>query len=305
MNEILRKRHYRLVFYTVVFLVIVVVLLVRSFVLPSFDSELDRTIPQTVATLMDGIAISLVITVVVGSFAFWLTPEIVKRAPIEVLEPKEIGPLLAKAATDSRTWTYSGGCGRYTRAKTLVAISEAARKEGVGREVRISIMNPGNEKLCKEYATYRRSLKSANKISPWTENTVREELIATVASVLRCKYKEPLLRIHLHLVEHFSAFRFDISDRYVVVTKEDKEAPGLRADQSTYFYDSYRDDVTLTERQSRSIEFDDDILDSPMITVDELRQLVTQNDLVSTDVLNDLDLEKIVGFVNSPNDPYA
>ena len=145
MQEILRKRHYRSVFYLIVGLVLVIATLIRFWVLPKYDSSLGSSPLQLMASLLDGLAISVIITVFIGSFVFWLTPEIVKRSPIEVLDPKEIGPLLARAASDTRSWIYRGGCGRYTRAKSLPAIAEAARKEGIGREIRISIMNPNND----------------------------------------------------------------------------------------------------------------------------------------------------------------
>lgn len=277
----------------------------RFLVLPQFDQELEANIAKFSAALLDGLVISLIVTVLIGSFVFWLTPEILKKSVMDVIEPKEIGPLLKKSVTDTRVWIYKGACGRYTRATTLPALASAAKHEGLGRDVRITVLNPNNDELCAEYATYRRSLKSANNGHPWTESKVKEEVIATVVSALRFRHEEPLLRIELYLIDHFSAFRLDISDQYVIVTKEDKEAAGLRADSGTYFYDSYKDDVRLSERQSINVNYQNEIPLGDALTEEALRSLILEARLVDEEKLAGLDLGAIRESINSPKDPYS
>ena len=148
-------------------------------------------------------------------------------------------------------------------------------------------------------------MKSAKNGSLWTKNKVKEEVIATVISALRYKHEEPLLRIEIHLVNHFSAFRFDISDQYVIVTKEDSEAAGLKADKSTYFYDSYVDDSRLSERQSKGIVYDKKIPLDGELTSENIKTLIVEIRLMKEDDLKDLDLEYIEKSVNAPEDPYA
>jgi hypothetical protein len=305
MESILSKTHYRSAFYWLVLLILLFSITLRFLVLPQFDTKLEASLLGFGAALLDGLVISLIVTVLIGSFVFWLTPEILKKSVMDVIEPKEIGPLLKKAATDTRTWTYKGACGRYTRSITLPSLASAAKHEGLGRDIRITILNPANDQLCAEYATYRRSLKSAKSVHPWTESKVKEEVIATIISALRFRHEEPLLRIELYLIDHFSAFRFDISDQYVIVTKEDKEASGLRADSGTYFYDSYKDDVRLSERQSINVSYQDEVPIGNNLTDETLRAFILEASLIDPDKLSSLDLGAIRESINTPEDPYS
>lgn len=305
MESILKKKHYRKVFYSFVAILFAFAITLRYFVLPQFDNSLEASIVKLLASILDGFSISLLVTVLIGSFVFWLTPEIVKKSVMDVIDPKEIGPLLKKAIPDSRAWIYKGACGRYTRAITLPMMAKAARQAGIGRDIRIILLDPDNELLCDEYATYRRSLKSANNGDIWTSNRVKEEVIATIISALRFKHEEPLLRIDLHLTNHFSAFRFDVSDNYVVVTKEDSEASGLKADQATYFYDSYVDDARLTERQSKRVSYSKKIPLDGDLTTSLVKEIMLESKMISEGSAKNLDLEKILSYINSPQDPYS
>ncbi len=305
MENILSKKHYKLTFYIVVGLILLLSIIVRFFILPQFDVSLQGNLPKFSAAFLDGLVTSLIITVFIGSFIFWLTPEIVKKSVMEVIEPKEIGPLLKKAVIDSRTWVYKGACGRYTKATTLPSLAKVARQEGLGRDIRITLLDPAKDDLCDEYATYRKSLKSSNNDNPWTKNRVKEEVVATVVSALRFKHDEPLLRINIYLANHFSTFRLDISDHYVVVTKEDKEAAGLRADKGTYFYNSYIDDVRLCERQSIEIKYIGEIPNGQYLTPERLKFIISKIGILSDQQFEELDVENIIELVNSPEDPYS
>jgi hypothetical protein len=245
------------------------------------------------------------VTIGIATFVFWLTPKIIKKSIMEVLYPKEISPLLKKATTHTRSWIYKGACGRYMRSTTLPEISSAAKQEGIGREISITILNPDNDQLCAEYATYRRSLKSATSENPWTKNRVKEEILATALSALRFRHEEPLLRIQLYLLDHFSAFRLDISDQYAIVTKEDKEATGLRADAGTYFYDSYKDDIRLSERQSKEVNYQGSIPVGSNLTEEDLKLLILEVELISAEGLSELSVSNIIDGINSPKDPYG
>lgn len=303
MDEILSKAHYRKAFFLSVSGVILIALLARKYVIPEFDDALEITYVKLIASILDNLIISLFVAVAIGCFIFWLQPEIIKRSAIQVLEPKQINPLLKSATDSSSFWIYKGTCGRYTRATTIPRFAEAARNAGIGRDIRIFLLDPNDTKLCEEYATYRRSLKSAKNGSPWTAASVQEEVIATALTALKFSHSEPLLRIELFFVNHFSAFRLDISDAYVIITKEDKEASALRANAGSYFYASYKDDARLTERQSRKIL-------PPSVMPTEINpttaaKLITDSQIAIDETLRQLSLQNIVDKVNKPVDPYS
>ena len=279
-------------------------LVIRFFVLPYFSPTQALTGAALLGSLLDSLVVSLLLAVAVGGFVFWLTPAIVKRSAIEVIAPKQINPLLKTAATATRSWVYKGACGRYTRATTLPKLAEAARTEGIGRDITICILNPKNDALCAAYATYRRSLKSGNSGKPWSRQVVQEEILATAVTALRFQFSEPLLRIRVFFVDHFSAFRLDIADQYVVVTKEDKEASALRADAGTYFYDSYKDDVRLTERQSKEMTCCGTLQFADLLDEAKLREALKCADIFDEAKLIDLNMAGLLAAVNTPSDPY-
>ena len=304
MDEIFSKQHYRRTFFGVVALVLALALVIRFFVLPYFSPTQALTGAALLGSLLDSLVVSLLLAVAVGGFVFWLTPAIVKRSAIEVIAPKQINPLLKTAATATRSWVYKGACGRYTRATTLPKLAEAARTEGIGRDITICILNPKNDALCAAYATYRRSLKSGNSGKPWSRQVVQEEILATAVTALRFQFSEPLLRIRVFFVDHFSAFRLDIADQYVVVTKEDKEASALRADAGTYFYDSYKDDVRLTERQSKEMTCCGTLQFADLLDEAKLREALKCADIFDEAKLIDLNMAGLLAAVNTPSDPY-
>jgi len=303
MQEILSKRHYRRPFFTTVLVVLAFALLVRFLVLPQYDPSLSLSFSAFLASLLDNLVVSIFITVLIGGFIFWITPDIVRRSQLEILEPKRISPLLKEAAATSKFWIYKGACGRYTRAVTLPLLADAARVEGIGRDITVCILDPRNHRLCAAYATYRKSLRSRTE-TLWSPLVVQEEVLATAVLILKYQFSEPLLRINLFFVNSFSAFRLDISDRYVIVTKEDIGASALKADAGTYFYDSYKDDVRLTERLATQLPYSPDLEFTSKFTESSLLETIKQSKLVDESMLQQLNISRLLETVNTPTSPY-
>ncbi|MCF5883697.1 hypothetical protein K3H38_12110 [Aeromonas veronii] len=305
MDVILSKKHYRRSFFLVVALILALSFLTRFIAIPFFEPTEKVNLIQFYVTILDTLSTSLIITVFIGAFIFWLTPEIVKKSVMEVIEPKEINPLFKKAATETKTWINKGACGRYTRAVTLPSLAQSARHEGIGRDIRIILLDPAEMDTCEEYANYRRSLKSADTRGPWTKEKVQEEIIATILTALQFKSKEPLLTIEIHLTSNFSVFRLDISDSYVIVTKEDKEAAGLRADSGTYFYNSYKDETRLIERQSKKVIFDKPVNINKYTPLDDLIKIIIDAGILKDKEIELLSLENILNYITNPKEPYS
>ncbi|WP_353172494.1 hypothetical protein [Acinetobacter rudis] len=255
-------------------------------------------------SFFDNFLVTLIVTVLIGAFIFWCTPAIVSKSKMDVIEASDINPTLKSALTSTKLWIYKGTCGRYTRATTIPKLAESARNASLGRDIKIYLMNPKNDELCSEYSIYRRSLKSSDKKNPWTKEIVQEEIIATVVVALKYRYSEPLLRIDVFFLEYFSAFRLDISDNFVVVTKEDKAASALKADAETYFYDSYKDDIRLTERQSKNLKHFNELIFDETINEKKLKQILDTTRLFEFSKLSPKSIENILEKINNPQDPY-
>ena len=304
MEEILSKHHYRKTFFSIVLLILVLSLVLRFYTLPYYNPSLKYSYSAFFALILDNLVVSLFISVFIGAFIFWITPKIVKRSVMEVVDPNQINPLLKLAASSTKFWIYRGACGRYTRATTLPMLAEAAKTEGIGRDITIYLLNPRNEGLCEEYATYRQSLKSGNKQGAWTQQIVQEEILATAICALKYHASQPLLRVQVFFVDNFSVFRLDVSDIYVVITKEDKDASALRADAGTYFYESYKDDIRLIERQASEFLFPSKVDVALLNQEAYLRQMLKSTHLFDEAKLDASQIKKIIDRVNKPADPY-
>lgn len=96
----------------------------------------------------------------------------------------------------------------------------------------------------------------------------------------------------------------DISDQYAIITKEDKGASALRADSGTYFYDSYKDDLRLTERQAIEMKCCGKIDFEKSIDAEKIREAIKCSGIFSEAKLGELDIQRLIDRINSPNHPY-
>ena len=303
-EEILGTRHSRRSFYIIFVLLVLLLILIRYVALPQIDCSLKLGWPGFAADLSDRILASLIVTVAIGTFIFWLRPDILTFAKIEVVEPRSIGPLLRDAMTKTDRWWFKGASGRYLRAQTLPTIAAHARESGVSKEIIAVLIDPANDQLCEQYATYRRSLRSASQDKEWTSLRVKKEVYATILAVIRYQNDEPLLRITLALTNHFSSFRIDLSAPYAIITREDALAPAVKCDKGTYYYDSYAEDIVLSQQQARRLVQPKTLSPFTAESTDSMRTMLKDLGLPAED-LNDTDLTNIIEASGDRKNPYA
>lgn len=306
LKQILSKKHYRRSFLIIFGLSLMLLISVRYFILPLFDSSLKISFAQIIGSLINGLIVSLIITVSLSSFVLWLTPDVMSISHMDVIEPREIRELFESAMLKTEHWWYKGGCGRYFRAKTLPEIAKNARMKSAFKEIIVLILDPTNDDLCAEYATYKSSLRSASKNNPWTKERVRNEIYATILDTVITKHREPLLRIDLGLTNYFSSFRFDLSSDYVIVTKEDKLAPAMQCDKGTYFYQSYRDEIMLAYNQARKIN---QLNTVPSLSVSQLDSQQVEKLFIEMGLdnqgMNRQDFDLVLNLVKDCQNPYG
>lgn len=306
LKQILSKKHYRRSFIIIFGVSLMLLIGIRHLVLPLFDSSLRISFIQVIGSLIDGLAVSLIITVVLSTFILWITPDVMSLSRMDVIEPREIRELLEQAMLKTEHWWYKGGCGRYFRAKTLPEIAKNARIKSAFKEIIVLILDPTNDDLCAKYATYRRSLGSASQDQPWTKERVRNEIYATILETIITKHREPLLRIDLGLTNYFSSFRFDLSSKYVIVTKEDKLAPAMRCDRGTYFYQSYRDEIMLAYNQARKIN---QLSNIPPLSVSQLNSEKVEKLFLEMGLdnqgMNEQDFDEVLNLAKNSKNPYV
>lgn len=255
MHQILNKKYSRKSFLFTVFLIALILILARYLILPCIDNSIKTGLVVFLSNIADGLLGSLLVAVFIGLFLFWLTPDEVKEAKIEVAEPRQLAELFDKSFPTTDLWWYKGGCGRHFRTKTLPQMATWARNKSLSREVIAVILDPTNSELCENHANYRRSTASSlQDKSKWDAEKVRTELCATILTTLAYQIEEPMLRISLYLCSHYSAFRIDLSTEYVIITKEDRNAPAIICPNNTHFYRSYKDEILLSSQQSKKVQ---------------------------------------------------
>ncbi|MGQ0816655.1 hypothetical protein ACT4ZR_13510 [Acinetobacter baumannii] len=303
MQEILKAKYSRRVFLYIIFGSVFFLLVLRYWVFPTIPNE---NFQKFLLNFSDGIVYSLLSTLFIGLFIYYFTPKIMSNASIEVVEPRQLNELFDQAFTSTKNWWYMGGCGRYFRTKTLPEMVKRSRIDSLSREIKVIILDPMNDELCQAHANYRASTASASLESdPWTSNKVQNQLYATIVNTLILQMQNYLLTIQLRLASHYSTFRLDLSDNYVIVTKEDRSAPAIICNLKNYYYQSYKVEILTIEKQSKEVQK----ITSQNYKIGELKKEDIRNILSEVSLLKnsltDHDLTQIADICNKGENPYG
>jgi hypothetical protein len=304
-ETILSNRRYRKFFYILSLLLLVVLLLVRYLLVPTWDPNISGNWAKALAQLTEGLTTSLIVTILIGSFLFFVTPAVMKIAKIEPVDPKTINDLLNAATATSTAWTLRGAMGRYTRAETLPAIIKRARFSGGRRRLRLMVLDPDNARACRGYAAFRNGVAYSSKAeSPFTETTVRNQILATILAATKASLTESMIDIQIYLVPMWSVVRIDLSDEYAILTSEDPREPGLRVDRGSQFYGTYTRELDLVALQSRSLPHLDSSSDLLLASASHAKA-VLQYLGIAHDDLSQERCEEIFQLINSKSHQYA
>jgi hypothetical protein len=253
LEQLFERKRTRLLFFAGVLGVVVLLLVTRYFVLPKFDPTLTQGPLSVLAKVAEDLSATLVITVFVAAFLWWITPSRVSNSAVVVIEPRELKAHFSEALASSSEWRFFGGCGRYFRSAVLGEMRRRVRSESTSKYVAAVILNPDNDSLCERHARYRSGTRRGKSEGNWTRTRVKQELIATILVAKGIAHQEGLLEIHLYLVDHFSSFRVDLAHSCAIETREDPTAPALKSDRGTYYYDALSDEYRLWREQSREL----------------------------------------------------
>lgn len=299
-------------FYTLVILCLLVIGLLRYLVLPLLCGEgqecgaLATNWYGVAADMLEGLLTTVMVTVAMGAVLFWLFP-FESRDAFRILQPLEISATLEKAMRDTSLWMYKGGTGTYLKAVTLPLNAQHANRSRIARDLSLVILDPTNGTLCSEYARYRRALAAgSNKSGSWKIERVREELYATILTVVGLREDAPLLRIRLFLSDSFSSFRYDLSSSSVVITNEDPRWPAIIASNSHHFYSVYKDELMVSASQARELDMTKLSAGVGLESITEEWAVLCLKELgLLIPELSKADLVKIAALVKDPRNPYA
>jgi len=253
LKSILQNKKSRRIFISLIICLLAIIFLARAYVLTNFHSQIlngvntEEPVWHALSVrLLDSIFVSLFVTVAVGLFMFYIEiPDDDKK--FDIVESLRLEEMFDRELAQTDSWHFSGGMGRHTRAKTILYLDKAAKASNQQKSLKIQLLNPADETLCTQYASYRGNLRSAKKNkADWTSDFVRRELLSTILIASIYKTNNANLDITIRLKNNFSTLRIDLSSKAGIITKEDKNEPALICRDGSFLYKAYKEELIQT-----------------------------------------------------------
>jgi hypothetical protein len=227
---------------------------------------------------------------------------------VRVVSGEETGHELALARRDTDRWLFKGGTGTYLRAVTLPECVAIARREKRTFKLQVEIIDPTDERVCRRYAEYRRSLSPQpdGTGETWTIDRTRKESFATIVAACWYRQRFTFLTAVLGLSSSMTTFRWDMSARCVIVTQEDPAFPALIAEAGRPYYRACDRELQTSLEQARQVPVDRarevELSDEP--TIEETRRLLRVVGLELPHAYGDEEVSDIIRkAIKAPN-PY-
>lgn len=217
---------------------------------------------------------------------------------VQVLHGSEVGNALAEARRHTDRWVFKGGTGTFLRAVTLPECIDQARRKKHVLHVQLEIIDPANEKLCAEYAQFRRSLSdqpdAAGEI--WTVDRTRKESYATVLAACWYRQRYTFATIEVGLSSVMTTFRWDMTPHQLIITQEDPQFPAMMLEPGKFYYEIYSRELMASLRQARQVPIGRlegcELSDEP--TVEEARKLFANLGLPLPQAFTDRNVMEII-----------
>lgn len=230
-------------------------------------------------------------------------------AAVRTVAGSEVGQTLEEARRSTDRWTFKGGTGTYMRAVTLPECVSNARRERRALLVRLEILDPGDPEVCERYARFRDTVSQKPDATgeEWTTDRARKESYATILACCWYRQQYSLLDVDIGLSSTMTRFRWDMSDRYVVMTQENDRGSALVFDSGKFYYDCWSTELQLSRDQARRvpIELAMDVPLSDEPTTEEVRRLFMVLGLPLPDGFTDTDTKAIIQKALNPMNPYG
>ena len=297
MEKLLYSVSSRNKFLALALLILCFILMVRYLLLPGLDIDIP-----ILNKVLEDVFSSGFTTVFIAYLIFWLTPRVMNNSNMEVISPYQIKEKLEEGRETNEYW-YSGGTGRHTRAVTLPEIAMSSRNSNTTKRLYLQVLDPTDRDVLDAYVNYRNRVRTGAK-DPWSLKRVQNEVYATIISAYIWKKEQPLLEITVALKKEASLFRFDLSSKVLVITKEDPSEPALFCTEGTFFHKAYKEELRLSLEQSRNLRTDIKGFYFDELNTENLLSLIHQLDINATS-LNESSLEEIITLIRKKENPYA
>ncbi|GLW89798.1 hypothetical protein [Actinokineospora globicatena] len=219
---------------------LVLLLVVRFFVVGEVTPGTASPLRSVSAQVLESLIAATVAGAFIAVLLVWLLPADDRVPESDVVQAREIEPLIRAEAAAAREWRVRARTASYFRSRTLPWLAEATVARNVSITVRAQLMDPNDERLLHTYIRYLNTREGAAR--KWDVDRVRHEILATVMSVYAWREAFPRLDIEIGLSPTFWIMSLDMSQRVAVVTGQYKGHPALGHRDGTAFYNAHRDE---------------------------------------------------------------
>lgn len=219
------------------------------------------------------------------------------RNAVHEVPSGDIRGTLENMLDNSSEWYFRGGSARWQREAVLPALAaNSARKI----PYKAQIISPFDQKLCTEYAEYRKKSRPDDRGTDW--KSIQIELLSFIYAA---SYWSSLSRVtpEIHLLHRYSPFRLDANSQSAVVTIADQKKNGLRANSGNWYYTSILDEFESEIRDSAALSIPvlTEGVTSVQSVINFLRDLAEQNGAVAKDWpadFSEIEMEMIYDLSN-------
>ncbi|MFI9030695.1 hypothetical protein [Streptomyces sp. NPDC053560] len=225
------------------------------------------------------------------------------NALIRTVRPDEMYDVHRRARQDTTQWQFKGGTGSHIRPVTLPELVQAARERRSRLTVHIEIIDPGSTESCQEYSRFRQSFSPPGSAGPWTLDRTRKGSYATVLAAFWHLNRLPTLDISVHTTTRVSALRYDLSDRYLILTQDDPTRENFLIERESLLYKYFEIELHQSRNHAPRIDFSGATELSDYPTADEAR---TFFDAVGKPLpsYSDSEVSEIIELALNGVDPY-
>jgi hypothetical protein len=174
-------------------------------------------------------------------------------ATVRILRGTEVQEAHAEARAGTDHWYFKGGTGTYLRAVTLKKCLQDRRRP---MEFRIEIIDPRDAGACQRYDSFRRTRWSRTSTTgdSWRAGQARLESYATVFAACWYNQHSDFVTIRVGLTKIASTFRYDMSAKHLIITRDDPELPAELIPQQAPLFSAYDRELKTSFDQAERVD---------------------------------------------------
>lgn len=299
--EDLQQSPYKFKMFLLISIIGLVILLVINFYILPIYFESPTTLLKTLTDVFNNFTALLISSLFGILFLYVLTPKVMSKSEIIKLEPRDLKNNLEEILRDADFYYYYGHTARWTRSVTLPKLYEYALNKKITKEINITILDPNNEELLNYFKAYGHGERDKGNVINNIKDLKKELLLTILISLMYDK--KSFFKVNLYLSSKVSLFRFDLSDKAVILTKPNPLDPALKVYNGTFFYQSYKEEIKISQEQSRKLDFNKIQILNKEICIDDFKEISRKLDLNTND-LNNNDIKEILSNINNLKKPY-